>query len=125
MKNPCKYCLVKPACTEDCENYEKYLEKSSTISTVLIMVLSAILFFILLVYGCDLLSKEPNKELIKLIWLLVAIPNLVINHKLLKCKIDEQFNRFGVILAGPFVTFIFTFIFFFAYFNKRNSRKRV
>lgn len=120
MKPPCKKCLVRPACSEDCDEYKKFINYASIKGASLAVLLSSICFSLMLIYLGDILTKEPNKEFLQTIWFFTIIPNLIYNY-----KTKKHFNTFAIILCSPFVSFLILFINLFVIYDKRGLRKRV
>ena len=54
MKYPCKTCLVKPACSKDCDEYNKFMKRLSELWSPIVVIISCIIlmltFFILIIH---------------------------------------------------------------------------
>lgn len=120
MKNPCKLCLVRPACTEDCNDYKKFIDYATHRSAVLTMFLSCILFAAILIYFGDIFSNKPDKEFLQILWIGTVIPNCIYNF-----KTKGHFSYVAIVAFSPFMSLLILFINLFCMYDKRCLRKRV
>ena len=113
--NPCKLCIVRACCSQECRTYRVFRENASHIITFISVFLSGILVAIPLIY---LLDVHPNKEyaknIIQYIWFISIAYNLIFKYRF-KLKGSAIFEIF----FGPFCTSIYTFMFIGAKIFKR------
>ncbi len=114
--NPCKICIVRACCTQECIAYRVFKDLASTILTFISLLLSTVFvgyftFYLLEVYP----NKEHAREILKWMWITCIIYNITFS----KYNLGKKGSIMFEILCGPFCTAIYTFMFIGAKIIKR------
>jgi uncharacterized integral membrane protein len=84
MKYPCKVCLVKPACSHACNEYNKFMKRLSELWSPLIILIACIMlmltFFILIIHN-QTNTEGIVKEYFKWLWWSSMITLLLLDRK--------------------------------------------
>ena len=119
--SPCKECLIRAGCSEDCKEFKNYSKFASELMTLIAIVLSGAilvggLFFI------GLLANEPTntaKAIGTVIWIVSAIGGIMMNT-----FTEEKLGDFVILIFAPYVFLVFINLYLLAYIFKINVRKR-
>jgi pheromone shutdown protein TraB len=84
MKYPCKICLVKPACSQECDLYNVFMKKLADLWAPLTIFLSCILliiscFAIIIHYQTN--TQDFLQTYFKWLWWSSMIINLILDRK--------------------------------------------
>lgn len=108
--NPCKICIVRACCTQECTTYKRFREVASSILTSASMILAGVIVIPVMLY---LLEVYPNKEHAKEILQWVWAGCLIFNISFSRFNLEK--GKKGLILFevffGPFCTATYTFMF--------------
>jgi hypothetical protein len=108
--NPCKICIVRACCTQECKAYRVFRELASSILVFISLFLSLVFAGSLV---CYLLEFYPNKEHAKEILQWVWTGCLIFNISFSKFNLEKgkKGSIIFEVLCGPFCTAIYTFMF--------------
>lgn len=112
--NPCKNCIVRACCSQDCEHFKKFSNSWSTIAAFISIVISGFLTSLFIHWG-------SNKTIIfGIIWLLIAVINVTFLN-----PSTETLAELACILFAPYVFGILVQIYLYSFIFKKSVRKRV
>jgi len=118
--NPCKKCIVRACCSEDCEVLDSFLNKAASIITF-VSVLLACLILMYIMYCLNLFSVQPTireKGIFTFIWGVSSVITIVINWR------HEKFSEIVIVILGPFVLLTIVQVYLYSFLLIRNIRKR-
>ena len=108
--NPCKICIVRACCTQECKAYRVFKEVASSILTFGSMVFAGIIVMPVWIYLLEFYpNKEHAKEILQWVWTICMIFNVSFS------RFNLEKGKKGLILfeifGGPFCTAVYTFMF--------------
>jgi len=108
MKNPCKRCIVQPACSKSCKEYDKFLNFASDFSVFASLVISCLIMSPILLHLGYLIDqgKEWASMTIVMLWIISFMVSTC-----LQASLDED-NQVGFsarLLFAPFISICFIF----------------
>lgn len=78
MKYPCKLCLVRPACTEQCNEYKNFLKVLTDIWLPICIGVTSILLIVSSFYFLIKYGEEQMFIFIHVIWVVSAFINMIL-----------------------------------------------
>ena len=104
MKNPCKSCIVRAACSEQCEKYTNYSRIASEVVTFIALVTSAATIGPLLIYLSVLADRGSDWANLGIVimWAISFAIIIVLQHPLGE---EDQTSFVSNLLFAPFVAF--------------------
>ena len=116
--NPCKICIVRACCTQECKAYKVFREVASSILASVSIILAGIIVIPTMLYLLEIYpDKEHAKEILQWVWTGCLIFNISFS------KFNLEKGKKGSILFeiffGPFCTATYTFMFIGAKIIKR------
>jgi len=103
MKHPCKKCLVRAACSKECDIWKKYSNNAAQLMTFVSIMLSAITVGPLILWLANI-ADTTNAEwpgmVIVFIWIFSFMTTTIMQVPLDE---DEQVNFFPRMTFAPFV----------------------
>lgn len=116
--NPCKICIVRACCTEECKTYRVFRKVASSFLASASMLLAGIIVIPAMLYLLEVYpNKEHAKEILQWTWTICMILNITFS------RFHLEKGKKGLILFeiffGPFCTATYTFMFIGAKILKR------
>jgi hypothetical protein len=116
--NPCRICIVRACCTQECKAYRTFKEIASSIMASASMLLAGIIVIPAMLYLLEIYpNKEHAKEILQWVWTGCLIFNISFS------RFNLEKGKKGLILFeiffGPFCTATYTFMFISAKIIKR------
>ena len=115
--SPCKDCILMASCSVDCDEFTKYMNKMSQISTHLGILFSCGIVCLVLFSGHYLLPDNLRILTMPVFWIISTIISFVI----LK-KFEIAFSII-VMPAAPFIAFSLLFTLVFKWFIRKRIRR--
>ena len=103
MKHPCKKCLVRAACSKECDIWKTFIDNAARLIALISIMLSAIIVGALLIWLrniVDTTSEEWPKMVIVLMWIFSFSITTLLQAPLDE---DEQMPFFPRMMFAPFV----------------------
>ena len=119
MFNPCKPCLVRVSCSQDCEDFKKFIDRFSIVAAAFSVIFSSI-FTIWVLYLGDVFSGTPDKDFLSVIWIISVALGIYLNITMMQ----KLFSNIIIVLFGPFSALCILFILLSVNIQKRYVRKR-
>jgi len=105
VKHPCKKCLVRAACSKECDIWKTFIDNAARLMTFISIMLSAIIVGPLLLWldhTGDTTSEEWPQMVIIFIWIFSFMGATIIQAPYDK---DEKIGFFGTFIFAPFILF--------------------
>lgn len=104
---PCKKCIVRACCTQDCDDKKRFIKTASEVSTFLSFMIAVFITAPIIFYFMEFYSdKEHGRTIVNTIWLTSTVISAIIS----KVTIKDSSIVFSF-LFGPFATLTFTFLY--------------
>jgi hypothetical protein len=105
LKHPCKKCLVRAACSKECDIWKTFIDNAARLIALISIMLSAIIVGALLIWLrniVDTTSEEWPKMVIVLMWIFSFSITTLLQAPLDE---DEKVGFFGTFIFAPFILF--------------------
>ncbi len=103
MAHPCKQCLVRPACSQSCNEWKRYSSNAASLMTFVSVLLSAIIMGPIIIWLChisDTTNKEWPRLAVMILWLGSFSASTIIQAPL---DDDAKITFFPRLVFAPFV----------------------
>jgi hypothetical protein len=120
MKNPCKKCIVRAACSQSCKEYDYFVHKSSEWATFISLLGASLILMPILFYLSN--QMDQGKEWPELVTTFIWIGGFIIST-ILQAPFDEE-DKVGFvvrILFSPFIAICFIFFYIMKPYCKRGG----
>jgi hypothetical protein len=122
MFSPCKNCLVRAACSKDCNKFNRYVENSTYWISFFSIIISGILLFIIFYFSGlmeDNTVTNKHQIIVSIIWGVSTVCSFFIN-----VESGEKISEIVIVLFAPYVFLIFINIYILSFIFKIGIRKR-
>lgn len=119
MFSPCKKCLVRACCSEDCKEFSQYIKYASEWGTFVSIMIAGIIAATILILSDGMNPEYVNKNYVLIIWIICTIGNYIFNK-----RTDEKLGEFVMIIFAPFVFIVFVILHLCCIYIKHCVRKR-
>lgn len=120
MKNPCKKCVVRPACSKTCDAYIKFLNFASEFSTLIAIAISCIIICPILLHLS--FQMDQGKEWAEITTAIIWIFGFIIST-VLQSSLDEEYqiSFMARLLFSPLIAICFIFFYLAKSYCKRGG----
>lgn len=110
MRNPCKKCIVRAACSKQCNESKRYSRKASEVVTFFSLLLSSLILGPILIYLGMLSDQgvEWANMVVVIIWIVSFIIAIISQAPL---DSEEQTSLFSNIIFAPIIALCMIFFF--------------